>query len=164
MSCGQAGKSKSHANASDRRTLKWKWGKGAAATLTDFSDPTVSADYRLCVFRESAGGPTLLIGADVPASNSLWAAVGSSGFKYLDPAAGEGGMRGILLRGGAAGKSKVLVKGQGAALGDPTLPLAPSTTGILVQLTNQGNGKCWESEFPLSKITADAQGIKAAVP
>jgi hypothetical protein len=70
-------------------------------------------------------------------------------------------MRVILLRGGAAGKSKVLVKGQGAALGDPTLPLAPSTTGILVQLTNQGNGKCWESEFPLSSIKADDAGFKA---
>ncbi len=163
-SCGQAGKSKLKYknNSSDAKDkLKWKWGKGDAAMLSDFSDPTASAEYRLCIFRENGGSPALLIGAEVPSSNSLWSAIGSSGFKYLDSSAAQGGVRGILVRAGAAGKSKALVKGQGTQLSDPTLPLGPDTTGIRVQLTNQSNGKCWESEFPLASIKADDAGFKA---
>ena len=67
----------------------------------------------------------------------------------------------MLLRGGADGKSKLVVKGAGAALGDPDLPLPMTLNGIRVQLTNESNGKCWESEFPLNTITADERRIRA---
>lgn len=152
-------------NANDEKDkLKWKWGKGDATTPAEFGNPTTSATYELCIFGESSGGPTLLFGADVPASASLWSAIGTTGYKYNDVAATQDGIKGALLRSGGVGKAKILVKGKGGGLSDPSLPLAPGTTGIRLQLTNESNGKCWESEFPLSSITADAQGIKAAVP
>jgi hypothetical protein len=103
------------------------------------------------------------MGANVPASSTLWRATGGSGFKYSDGAAAADGMRKIVLRGGEVGSSKLQVKGEGVQLGDPPLPLAVTLSGIRVQLTNQSNGVCWESEFPLSSITADERSIKATV-
>jgi hypothetical protein len=151
-------------NASDARDqMRWKWGKGDATTQAEFADPSASTDYQLCVFAETGGAPTLLMGANVPADATLWRPVGSSGYKYGDVAAAAGGVKRILLRGGALGKSKLLVKGHGAQLGDPALPLGLDLSGIRVQLTNGSSGVCWESEFPLDTITADDRSIKAAV-
>jgi cysteine-rich repeat protein len=165
--CRQALKSKLNykSNANDAKDkLKWKWGKGAATTQTEFGNPTASADYELCIFRETNGDPTLLIGAQVPASASAWKALGSKGYKYIDLAATAGGVKNVLLKGGAEDKAKLLVKGKGMGLADPTLPLGGGTTGIRAQLTNQANGFCWESEFPFSSISADDQSIKAKLP
>jgi hypothetical protein len=143
--------------------VKWKWGRGAATTQTEFGDPTDSADYQLCIFGETSAAPSLLIGATVPASATLWSAVAAAGYKYNDSSASQDGIKAILLRGGAAGQSKLQVLGQGAALDVPGLPLGLDTTGIRAQLTNQSNGLCWESEFPLNRITADDRSFKATL-
>lgn len=164
--CRQATKSKLNykGNTNDLKDkLKWKWGKGNATTQAEFGNPTASADYELCIFGETSGEPTLLVGAQVPAGTD-WKALGSKGYKYTDLAAGQAGVKGILLKGGAEGKAKLLVKGAGMDLGDPILPLGVGTTGIRAQLSNQANGLCWESEFPLSSITADDTRIKAKLP
>jgi len=149
-------------NAKDR--MLWKWRKGEMTTPEEFSDPRTSSNYEVCVFHEEGNTPTLLLGARVPPSASAWGGAGGKGFKYSDAAGTHGGITGILLRGGEAGKSKVIVKGRGDALGDPSLPLSTATTGIRAQLTNMSNGVCWESEFPLSTITADEHDIRASVP
>jgi hypothetical protein len=143
--------------------VKWKWGRGAATTQTEFGDPTDSADYQLCIFGETSAAPSLLIGATVPASATLWSPVTAAGYKYNDASASQDGIKAILLRGGADGQSKLQVLGQGAALDVPGLPLGLDTTGIRAQLTNQSNGLCWESEFPLNRITADDRSFKATL-
>jgi hypothetical protein len=154
-----------HDDADDAKDrLKWKWTKGDATAQVELGDPTQSTDFRLCVFEETTGPPNLLLSAEVPASASLWSAAGGGGYKYADVSAGMDGMQAIVLRGGEAGFPKILVKGKGAALGDPPLPLSLSLTGIRVQLTNQSNGVCWESEFPLDRITADDERITTTVP
>ena len=165
--CGQAAKSKlkyTNDTSGDKDKLQWKWSKGAKTDVSDLADPTTSADYQLCVFGETSGSPTLLFSADVPHSSTLWDTAGSSGYKYKDKAASHDGIAKILAKGGAEGKSKILVKGQGAGLSDPSLPLAPAVDGIRVQLMNESSGVCWESEFPISNVTSDSESIKAKVP
>jgi hypothetical protein len=162
--CRQGAKSRFQYRNNDNDTrdkMRWNLGKGEATTQPELSDPTTSADYELCVFTESSAAPALLLGANVPADGTRWRAAGSTGFRYDDNAAAADGMQRMLLRGGADGKSKLVVKGAGSALGDPALPLPLTLNGIRVQLTNQSNGKCWESEFPLNTITADERRIRA---
>jgi hypothetical protein len=162
--CRQAAKSRFQYRDNDndgRDKMRWNWGKGETTTQPELSDPTTSADYEICVFMESNAAPSLLLGADVPADSTRWRAAGSTGFRYDDNAAAADGMQRMLLRGGADGKSKLVVKGAGAALGDPALPLPLTLNGIRVQLTNESNGKCWESEFPLNTITADERRVGA---
>jgi hypothetical protein len=164
--CRQALKSKLKYSddTDDKDKLQWKWGKGALTTQADFANPTSTASYQLCVFGKTAGAPSLLLGADVYPHATRWASVGSTGFKYKDTDGTEDGITKVQLKGGAAGKSKIGVKGKGVALDDVPLPLAPAITGIRVQLINESNGVCWESDFPMSGITADSESIKASAP
>ena len=140
-----------------RDRVQWSWVRGGATTQAELSNPTTSADYQFCVYAETTGAPALLIGAEVPPSASLWSAVRDVGYQYRDKTASHDGMRQILVKGGAAGKSKIIVQGKGAALSDLTLPLPPAT-GIRVQLANESSGVCWESEFPVSALTGRIGG------
>ena len=80
---------------------------------------------------------------------------------YHQPASPRAVSRRSYLTGG---KAKLLVKGMGTGLSDPTLPLGMSTTGVRAQLINRSNNLCWESEFPASKISSDEGNIKATAP
>jgi cysteine-rich repeat protein len=161
--CRQAAKSRfrydnSANDARDR--LQWRWLRGDATSQVEFGNPTASADYQLCVFAETSGPPALLIGAEVPASASLWSPVRQLGYQYRDKSATHDGMREILVKGGTPGRAKIVVQGKGPALADPILPLPPAN-GVRVQLSNQSSGICWESEFPASVLTG---GIGGHVP
>lgn len=164
--CRQAMKSKfkyqnDAAGVNDK--LKWKWSNGAATDQSDLADPTDATDYQLCVYGEDSGDPTLLFGAEVPPSSTLWKELGTSGYRYKDKTASQGGISKIVAKGGVDSKAKILVKGNGAALSDPTLPLAPGTSGIRVQLTNESSGVCWESEFPFGTVKVNETSIKGTV-
>lgn len=148
----------------DDDVLNWKWSNGVATTQGDFADPTDSSDYQFCVFGEGSGAPELLIGAEVPANPTSWRALGAKGYKYKDKTAAEDGISKIVAKGGADGKAKIILKGKGAALSDPTLPLSPGTSGIRVQLTNPSTGICWESAFPFGTVSVDDTTIKGKVP
>ena len=73
------------------------------------------------------------------------------GYRYIDTSGTHDGISRMLLKRGAPTKSKIIVKGVGAALGEPAFPLA-SIDEVRVQLTNQSTGVCWESEFPVSSL------------
>jgi hypothetical protein len=165
--CRQAAKSKlkyEDGASDDKDKLSWSWGKGEPTTQEDLADPTMSADYQFCVFREAGSSPTVLFEAEIPAGAALWKKVGNKGYKYTDRAASQGGIGKILAKGGPNGKAKILVKGVGAGLSDPTLPLSPGTTGIRVQLSNESSGVCWESEFPFGTVLVDDKSIKGKAP
>ena len=90
--------------------------------------------------------------------------VSSAGYKFRDPAAGGNGIFKALLKGGAAGKSKLLVKGKGVNLDLSALPLN-ATTQVLVQLVRNDDAACWEAVFPIGSISADdATLFKAKTP
>jgi hypothetical protein len=131
----------------------WKWLKGPAVDVSELGDPTATTAHALCIYDEVAGGFTRVIEAALPAGGDCggvpcWKAT-AKGFKYKDKAGGNAIVN-ALLNGGGAGKSKVVVKGRGAALG-VSLPVQQSTR-VRVQLRSDG-ASCWESTFesPASK-------------
>jgi hypothetical protein len=134
----------------------WKFIKGQNTSQSDFANPTATATYGFCIYENGALTGT----AAVPPSPSLWATISTKGYKYKDKAGASFGIQKIILKGGADGKSKVLVKGKGAALPDPHPPL---TFPVKIQLVNGDNGICWESTF--TSATKNVMGMfKAKVP
>ena len=126
-----------HPGDDSKDKLVWKWSKGAAVTAPALADPTGGTDYALCVY----AGNALVADAVLPGGLG-WSALGTKGYKFKGTS--PNGLSLALLKGGAAGKSKALAKGKGAALPDPTLPLAYPVT---VQLKKDGSPLCLQSTF-----------------
>ncbi len=139
--------------------LAWKWTKGAATAAGDFGDPVGTDAYVLCVYDEG-GSPSLLFSATIPfggtcGTQPCWKGLGNppgaNGFKYKDTLGDAGGITGILLKPGIAGKAKVTLKGKGTSLVLPgenahaPLPL-PTPVAARVQL-HAANGECWEASY-----------------
>ena len=120
-----------------RDALNWKYIKGAATTLADFGDPLTATDYTLCIYDSSAASAADLF-ARAPAGGTCgtkpcWKTI-KGGFKYNDKLFTPDGLQQVLLKSGAATKTKILVKGKGVDLPMPTLPLTPMVT---VQLKSE---------------------------
>ena len=136
--------------------IKWKWGRGVATPIEDFGDQVNGiVPSRLCVYDASAN-PQPLMDAEIPGGaggvvcgkKACWKASGPSGsprgYKYKDSTAAQNGMQTVLLKGSDSDRAKVLVKGKGTSLPDPSLPIA---LPLSVQLVNRDSGLCWQSTF-----------------
>src|SRR5437879_1591852 len=126
--------------------LFWKWG-GTGTAKADFGNPVTTASYRLCLYDQPGGTPTLRLAAVAPAggtcgSRPCWLA-STTGFQYADPALTSDGLARILLKAGSSGAAKLFVQGSGARLPRPVLPLTPPVT---VQLS-AGSGACWDAVY-----------------
>lgn len=135
--------------------LLWKWVKGAATSLGDLGSPTTSTTYTVCLYDGSGGAEVVSIPA-----GSAWSG-GATGFKLSDSSGSPDGVQKVLLKSGAAGKSKILIKGRGANLPDaltPTLALP-----VTAQLVNDGNSVCYESVFAVAVVN-DSGRFKAKAP
>ncbi len=125
--------------------LTWKWTKGAVTPQADFGTPTTSTGYQLCIYD---GGANLVSSSAIPAAGvcagkACWTG-NVSGFKYADKEGTPDGVTKLVLKQGLApGKAKIMLKGRGANLNLPALPLAEPVT---VQLRN-GDGVCWEAVY-----------------
>ena len=137
-----------------RDQLGWKFTKGDATTVADFGDPVNgSTSYDLCVYDETAGVPSLILQASIPAGGlckgkPCWKGAGAAnknGFRYSDKLTSNGGIQKITLKPGIDGKAKVQVKGKGANVAPPPLPLAQDTS-VTVQLKNSA-GVCWGTSY-----------------
>jgi cysteine-rich repeat protein len=126
--------------------LIFKWIKGAATTVEEFGLPTGTTSYALCLY----AGTAAIASATVPPSATLWAPAGTTGFKYKDPARAQDGIQKIILKAGAAGKSKALVKGKGANLPQP--PAGPLALPVTAQLVNDANAVCFEGVFDTADV------------
>jgi hypothetical protein len=129
--------------------IVWKLRRGAASTAADFGDPVNAHGYAVCLY--SAGG-SLLLHATVPSGGSCgartcWRTAGS-GFHYRNGRATPDGVTKVLLRPGSDGHASVVVKGRGAHLGLPALPLVPPVT---IQLQEE-SGPCWASTFEAAGV------------
>jgi hypothetical protein len=133
--------------------LIWKWIKGAATTQAEFADPTMTAEYALCIYAGTAD--TLVASLHIPPSNTKWTPIGSKGYKYLDSTLAADGTQKVIVKGGVAGKSKALVKGRGINLPDP-LDMGPIGTPVTAQLLNYQSGVCWEGNFTTAKKDTNA--------
>ncbi len=140
--------------------LTWKWGKGAAVSAADLSDPTASTDYTLCVY----GNGSVLLSASVPHGTS-WSAAGGAppkAFKYADKLGASDGITHAQVASGAAGKSKAQAKGKGANLPAVTLPLALNELPVTVQLRN--GAQCWSASYPGAPAKNDAVKLLLKFP
>jgi len=120
----------------------WKWIKGEETVLADFGDPENTQEYTLCVFDNG----TTKLEATIPAGGTCgtapcWKPIGTNGFKYINRARTPDGILKVLLKTGADGKAKVIVKGKGTdlPLGVGVLPMQ---LPVDVQLQATG-GACW---------------------
>lgn len=130
---------KDNAGDDGKDKLLWKWIHGDALTQGQLADPMVDASYALCLYAGPTNAP---IGHAILPPGSDWGAIGDKGYKFKGST--PDGLTGAVLKGGAAGRAKALVKGKGAGLPDPTLPMAYPVT---VQLRQEGSPLCLESIF-----------------
>jgi hypothetical protein len=135
-----------------RDKLIFKLTNAMATSQTDFADPTANTTYALCLFQNGA----LTHGVTVPPSLTLWTPISTTGFKYKDMALSAQGIQRIILRGSDEDRAKIIVKGKGADLPDPTPAL---TEPVLVQFVNSDSGLCWEGTFATPNIKRNEPGI-----
>jgi hypothetical protein len=119
--------------------LLWKWLKGGATDATEFGDPVTTHAYELCIY--DGGG--LVASASAPAGAN-WSAK-TTGFKYRDPAGSSDGLQTIILKAGADGKAKIVVRGKGMNVDMPNLALL--TSPLTVQLKRAGGTVCWGATY-----------------
>lgn len=140
-----------------RRSLDWKWSGAEAVEPGAFGDPVAADPFDLCLY---AGG-ALALAARAPAGGTCgrkpcWAP-GPGGFGYADAARTPLGIGRIVLKAGAAGRSRVSVGAKSALLPDPGLPLGAP---IVAQLSRGAGEACWTSTFSTTR-RSDAAQLKA---
>ena len=163
QSCRGAAKSvllvKDRSDDDSKDKLVWKWIKGAETSQAEFGDPTAAADYSLCLY---AGTAASLIGEALLPAGASWSLLGGTGYKYGQATALPDGIVKATLKGGAANKSKAIVKGKGIALPDLVLPLAEPLT---VQLVNNDSGLCVGATYSGAQLLKNESGkLKAKAP
>ena len=139
----------------------WKWRSSGQMTKVDFGSPTATTDYAVCVYDQGGAGPTLRLAATAPAGGvcagrPCWKET-STGFRYADRELTPAGLAAIRLKAGAAGMGRITVKGRGASLPLPSLPLTPPVT---VQLQRSDGAGCWAATFS-APTTNTAEQFKA---
>ena len=151
-----------HASTDTKDIVSWKWRSSAVVAKTDFGSPTATTDYALCAYDASGAGQTLRLAATVPAGGvcagrSCWNET-SSGFHYADRGLTRDGLATIRLK-AAAGTGRIAIKGRGANLPLPSLPL---TTPVTVQLQRRDGVACWAGTFSVPG-TNTSEAFKARV-
>jgi endo-1,4-beta-D-glucanase Y len=136
--------------------LQWKWSRGAATTIGDLGDPSLTTRYDLCLYDGTA---SLIAAAAAPAGGSsafraYWTRK-SQGFRYARKDGAPNGITSLGLKSGADGKARIVLKAKGTALALPALPIG--SLPFTAQLSN-GAGQCWAATFlnDLRDDSADA--------
>jgi hypothetical protein len=144
--------------------LTWKWAKGAATTAAELGDPLWTDRYALCMYGNADTTPTLLAELLAPAGGTCkgkpcWKGVGkpagSKGYKYNDPDLTPHGILSINAKPGDDGKAQLQVKGKGATLRKPALPIIAFP--LRVQL--QKDGACFEVTYEQADVTKNEAGL-----
>ncbi|MGH7786324.1 MAG: hypothetical protein ACRERC_05620, partial [Candidatus Binatia bacterium] len=82
------------------------------------------------------------------------------GFKFRDKTAALEGARKVLLKSGAAGRAKAIVKGKGVHLPDTVAPML--VLPVTAQLINSTNGTCYSTTFDTAQVSRnDTKRFKA---
>lgn len=124
-------------------SFQWTLTNGAATDPGELGDPSTQTSFSLCLYH--AGG--LQMRAQVPAGGlcagrACWRPL-RDGFRFSDKQSSADGIGTLLVQAGAQGKAKIQIKGAGAGLSLPGLPLNPP---VVAQLRGS-NGVCWQSTF-----------------
>lgn len=132
----------------EKDKLVFKWVKGPLTTQSEFGNPVTTANYALCVY--TGGLANSLLKTVVPNHNAKWSSLSTKGYKYKDPGGTAAGVTNVLLKGGDPTKSKVLVKGKGTGLPDPTLGNLPLP--LVAQLVNSETNVCFQATFNIPDV------------
>jgi hypothetical protein len=124
-------------------------GNTPARQGSDFGNPTTTATYTTCVW----DGSTLIAQLKTP-PGSNWQSISTQGYKYLDPTFASDGLKLVKVLGGPSGtpkKTRVVVKGKGVNLADPTIPVS-SPVNITAQVIDSDTGICFGQSFSASHV------------
>jgi hypothetical protein len=169
--CLTAGKTHLQVKNSDddiKDQIKWKWSKGDALTQNLLGDPTQTDGYALCIYDEVLDVPELVAQAGVAPSAVLWRDKDPKGIQYKDKTGSSAGVTKVLVKTGAATKSKAQVIAKGANIdmpaplsGDQYFNLGSVLTAQLVG----PSGLCFDAVFttPDAKKNDGVQ-FKASAP
>jgi len=147
--------------------LIWKWTNGAETLAADFGDPLAADGFNLCLYGDA--GTAILDSRAAPggtcSGKPCWKGLGSpagaKGWKFADKSRAQGGLTSIVMKPGAAGKAKIVLKAAGAQLSLPSMPIA----AFPLRLQLQGGGSCWEAELGESGVLLNtATRLKAKGP
>jgi hypothetical protein len=141
--------------------VSFKWLNGDLLDSSELGDPTTTTEYTLCIF-DGVGKLQLSAGVapgGLCDGKPCWTTK-PRGFGYKDGRAADHGIGTIKLSSGVATKSAVMVKGVGAALPDPVLPL---TEPVTVRVVNDETGVCVGSVFT-GNVKNTGQKYVAHVP
>lgn len=134
--------------------LKWTFQGGASAlTQASFGDPTAGTVHALCLYHGSTLRSAIRL-----SDASKWVASGTTGYKYKDATASAGGISGVTLKAGAAGKTKVVFTGKGDNLPDP-LPMSVPPS-ITVVARNSSTSTCFSAVY--SRATTNTANLLKA--
>jgi CSLREA domain-containing protein len=136
-------------------TMKWTY-QGGTSTITQaqLGDPTSGTVYALCLYYGSTLRSAIRL-----SDPSKWVASGTTGYKYKDSTASAGGITGVTLKGGEAGKTKLVFTGKGDNLPDP-LPITSVPPSITVVARNSSTATCFSAVYS-SATTNTANLLKA---
>jgi len=129
-----------------RDQIAWRLNRGGTTSIEDFGDPLTTDTYSVCMYDESSAAARLVFAATAPANAQCgpavcWKRTHDAGFSYVDPRGAACGLEQIRVRASARGDTRVAVRGKGAGLVFPRLPVG---IPFRVQL-NLANGHCWET-------------------
>ncbi len=138
-----------------RDRLFWKVEHDGTDTLGDFATPTASgAGYGLCIYDASGPAQPVLratvAGGSTCGAKPCWEQRGTAGFRYENQRSIPDGIVRIELRAGTSGKSSVLVKGRGASLPTPALPLTLPVT-VQLSIASSAATECWQASYAEAK-------------
>ena len=170
VGCGQAGKTNlvlRDPGLAAKRKLTWTFVNGTPTTLGQF-DPTPDRHYGFCLYDESDVAPELVFAALLPAHGDCrrnyaglekpcWST--TSKIKYADPFRTPDGITSALLQPSVLPKTRIKLKGKGAALPLHDLPLGLPLRAQLQTV----DGSCWEATYGIAKKN-DETTFKAKTP
>ena len=143
--------------------LDWKWTSSAATSKADFGNPMTTSDLLLCVY-DGTGivrEPTLRASAVIPAGGTCagrqcWKE-SNTGFTYMNRDLTQNGIARLTVWTGKGAEARISVKGMGAGLDMPGLPMSGPVT---VQLLRSDSPLCWEADYA-TPIKNDATQFRA---
>lgn len=147
----------------DADKLLWKWVKGAA-DKSAFGNPTKGTAFALCLYDDSALAMSSIVSpGDSCTDPSCWRE-SSKGFKFKNDSDVGSGIVQMRMKEGS-GRAKLLLKGKGAALPLPQLPLAQASS-VTVQFLSSlpGDNVCWESDLAAPATKNDQRRFKDRDP
>jgi hypothetical protein len=130
--------------------LTWKWTRGAATSVADFS----GGGLALCIYDKTATQPALALGAAVNQCGGEDCSKLNRNELLISSRDGfPDGVKSAKLYAGDDGRAQISVAASGVNLKTPTLPLVPN---VDVQLQS-GDGLCWEANFSTPQVNSTSQ-------